>query len=104
MITYLGRLPDKGEGEDARLIEQGDVQQRGSATLMAALQQSLSRIGLTKYRLKAALPIQAVVCCPDGLSPQHQISHGCQRKMLGATLGNAPDYWAELCCNMLITD
>ena len=80
-VIYLCRLPDKGEGEDMGLVEQGDIQQGGSGALVAALQQTLSGVSLTKHRLKAALPVQAVVCNPHGLpahtTPQSGISaHG----------------------------
>lgn len=64
---YLCRFPDKGEGEDMGLVEQSDIQQGGSGALVAALQQSFSGVSLTKHCLKAALPVQAVICYPHGL-------------------------------------
>lgn len=69
---YLCRFPDKGEGEDMGLVEQSNIQQGGRGTWVAALQQSLSGVSLPKHRLKAALPVQAVICYPHGL-PTHTI-------------------------------
>lgn len=41
-VSHLGRLPDKGKGEDTGWVEQGDIQQGGAAARVAALQQGLS--------------------------------------------------------------
>jgi len=67
----LCRFPHKGQGEDSRLVQEGDVQQGGSTALAAALEQGLSRVCLTQHCLEAALPVQALVRHPHRLHPQH---------------------------------
>ena len=70
---YLGRLPDQSQGEDMWLTQQGDVQQRCSTTLLAALHKGLRRVCLTQHRLKAALLVETVICCSQGLQPFRRV-------------------------------